>query len=108
MLFCATSPGLYSFFTNKAYPTSYFPFPIEVVPVPTFATCQTDHECKALKATHACNQKARSDIVTMNEALLDIFSGESTQGNTGSNPSAVPGPLKMLNLYLKARYLHTP
>ena len=28
MLFCAASPGLYSFFTNDAYPTDYFPFNI--------------------------------------------------------------------------------
>ena len=27
MLFCAASPGLYSFFTTEAYPTTFFPFP---------------------------------------------------------------------------------
>jgi hypothetical protein len=73
MLFCAASPGLYSFFTNEAYPTSYFPYQVEVDAVPNFATCQTDNECKTLKATHARDHKPRSDIVTTNAALLDIF-----------------------------------
>jgi len=30
MFFSAASPGLYSFFTNKSYPTNYFPFLAEV------------------------------------------------------------------------------
>jgi hypothetical protein len=34
---------------------------------------QPDNECETLKATHARNQKTRSDIVTMNAALLDVF-----------------------------------
>jgi hypothetical protein len=65
MLFCAASPGLHSFFTNEAYPTSYFPFPVEVDVVPNFTTCQTDNKPETLKATHAHNQKTRLDIVTM-------------------------------------------
>jgi hypothetical protein len=75
MLFCAASPGLHSFFTNEAYPTSYFLFPVEVDAVPNFATRQTDNKRETLKATHAYNHKTRSDIVTMtmNAALSDIF-----------------------------------
>jgi hypothetical protein len=57
---------------DKAYPTSYFPFPIEENTVPNFATCQTYNERKTLKATHTCDQKTRSDIVTMNSALSDV------------------------------------
>jgi hypothetical protein len=37
MLFCTVSPCPYSFFTNEAYPSNYFPFPTEVDAVPDFA-----------------------------------------------------------------------
>jgi hypothetical protein len=73
ILFYAASPGLYSFFTNKVFPTSSCLFPIEVDAVPNLATCQTDNQHKILKATHAHNQKTRLDIVTMNAAFLDVF-----------------------------------
>jgi hypothetical protein len=73
MVFCAASPGLYSFFTNKVYPTGYFPLPNEVDAVPNFATCQTDNKSDTLKATHAHNLQTRSDIVIMNTALLEFF-----------------------------------
>ncbi len=63
MLFCAASPGLYSFFTNNAYPTDYFPFPDEDDSVPD----------ETLKANNARDQKTRADIVTMNAALSDVF-----------------------------------
>ncbi len=36
MWFCAASPGLYSFFTTEAYPTSFFLFPPEVDTFPDF------------------------------------------------------------------------
>jgi hypothetical protein len=39
MLFFAASPDLYLYFTNKIYPSSYFPFPKEVDDVPDFSTC---------------------------------------------------------------------
>ena len=42
MLFCAASPGLYSFFTTEAYPATFFPFPAEVDAVPDFSTCNSD------------------------------------------------------------------
>ncbi len=73
MLFCAASPGLYSFFTMEAYPASLFPFPPEVDTVPDFSTCTSDNERKTLKATNACNQKTQADIITMNAALSNIF-----------------------------------
>jgi hypothetical protein len=57
MLFCAASPGLYSFFTTEAYPASFFPFLPEVDAVPDFSTCTSDNERKTLKATNACDQK---------------------------------------------------
>jgi hypothetical protein len=57
MLFCAASPGLYSFFTTKAYPASFFLFPPEVDAVPNFSTCTSDNECKTLKAMNAHNKK---------------------------------------------------
>jgi hypothetical protein len=79
MLFCATSPGLYSFFMNKAYGTSYFPFPIEIDAVPNFAACQTDNNCETLKATHAHIQKPRSDIVTKNAAHSNVFLANLTK-----------------------------
>ena len=50
MLFCAP---LYSFFTNKAYPTNYFPFPAKVNSIPDFSASNSDNECKTLKATNA-------------------------------------------------------
>jgi hypothetical protein len=73
MLFCAESPGLYSFFTNNAYPTDYFPLPDEVNSVPDFSACNSDNERETLKATNARNRKTRADIVTMNAALSDVF-----------------------------------
>ncbi len=73
MLFCAPSPGLYSFFTNDAYPTDYFPFPDEVGSIPDLSACNSDNEHETLKATNACNQKTRADIVTMNATLSDVF-----------------------------------
>jgi hypothetical protein len=75
MLFCAASasPGLYSIFTTKAYPASFFPFPIEVDTIPDFSACTTDNERETLKATKARDRKTRADIVTMNAALSDIF-----------------------------------
>jgi len=73
MLFCAASPGLYSFFTTEAYPSTFFPFPPEVDAVPDFSTCNSDNERETLKATNARDRKTRADIVTMNAALSDVF-----------------------------------
>ena len=53
MLFCAASPGLYSFFTNETYPKKYFPFPAEVDSIPDFSACNSDNEHETLKATNA-------------------------------------------------------
>ncbi len=55
MLFLAASPDLYFYFANKAYSSSYFPFPKEVDDVPDFSAFTSDNERKSLKATHACN-----------------------------------------------------
>jgi hypothetical protein len=73
MLFCAASPGLYSFFTTEAYPASFFPFPPEVGAVLDFSTCTSDNERETLKATNACDQKTQGDIITMNAALSNVF-----------------------------------
>jgi hypothetical protein len=73
MLFCASSPGLYSFFTTEVYPSNFFPFPNEVDAVPDFSTCNSDNEHETLKATNARDRKTRADIVTMNAALSDVF-----------------------------------
>jgi hypothetical protein len=73
MLFLAASPDLQPFFTNKTYPSSYFPFPKEVDDVPDFSACTSNNECKSLKATLARDQKTRVDIVTMNAALSNVF-----------------------------------
>jgi hypothetical protein len=75
MLFLAALPDLYSYFTNKTFPStsSYFPFPKEVDDIPDFSACSSDNERKSLKATHACDQKTQADIVTMNAALSDVF-----------------------------------
>jgi hypothetical protein len=73
MLFCAASPGLYSFFTTEAYPASFFPFPPEVDAVPDFSTCTSDNKHETLKATNAHNQKTQADIITMNAALSNVF-----------------------------------
>jgi hypothetical protein len=73
MLFCAASPGLYSFFTTETYPSTFFPFPNEVDAVPDFSTCNLDNEQETLKATNARDQKTRADIVTMNAALSNVF-----------------------------------
>ena len=73
MLFCAASPGLYSFFTNEAYPTSFFSFPPENDAIPDFTACTSDNKQESLKATHTRDQKTRADIVTMNLALADVF-----------------------------------
>jgi hypothetical protein len=72
-LFCAASPGLYSFFTNETYPTNYFLFPAEVDSIPDFSACDSDNERETLKATNARDQKRRADIVTMNADLSDVF-----------------------------------
>jgi hypothetical protein len=73
MLFCAASPGLYSFFTTETYPASFFLFPTEVDAVPDFSGCTTNNDRETLKSTHALACKTRADIVTMNAALLDVF-----------------------------------
>ncbi len=73
MLFCAASPGLYSFFTSEAYPASFFPFPPEVDAVPDFSTCTSDNERETLKATNARDQKTQADIITMNATLSNVF-----------------------------------
>jgi hypothetical protein len=73
MLYLAALPDLYSYFTNKTYPSSYFPFPKEVDDVPDFSACTSNNEHESLKATHARDQKSRADIVTMNAALSDVF-----------------------------------
>ena len=73
MLFCAATPGLYSFFTNNAYPTDFFPFLDEVDSIPDFSACNSDKAHKTPKATNTCDQKTRADIVTMNAALSDVF-----------------------------------
>jgi len=73
MLFCAAPPGLYSFFTTEAYPSTFFLFPNEVDAVPDFSTCNWDNERETLKATNARDRKMRADIVTMNATLLDVF-----------------------------------
>jgi hypothetical protein len=59
MMFLATLPDLYLYFTNKANPSSYFPFPKEVDDVPDFSACTSDNECESLKATHAHDQKLK-------------------------------------------------
>ncbi len=84
MLFCAASPGLYSFFTTEAYPTTFFLFPDEVDAVPDFSACNSDNEQETLKDTNARERKTRADIVTMNAALSDVFiaNRESTQSNS--------------------------
>jgi hypothetical protein len=56
MLYFAASLDLYSYFANKAYPSSYFPFPKEVDNIPDFSACTSDNERKNLKATHAHDQ----------------------------------------------------
>jgi hypothetical protein len=66
MLFLAASPGMYLYFTHKAYPSSYFPFPAEVDDVPDFSACTSNNECNSLKATHSRDQKSQADIVMMN------------------------------------------
>jgi len=53
ILFCAVSPGLYSFFTDEAYPTNYNPFSAEVDSIPDFSACNSDNEHETLKATNA-------------------------------------------------------
>jgi len=54
------SPGLYSFFTAEAYPSTFFPFPPEVDAVPDFPTCNSDNERETLKATNAHDQQNKS------------------------------------------------
>jgi hypothetical protein len=71
--FLATSPDMYSYFTNKTYPSSYFPFPKEVDDVLDFSACTFNNERKSLKATHAHDQQTQADTVTMNVALSDGF-----------------------------------
>jgi hypothetical protein len=57
----------------EAYPASFLPFPPEVDTAPNFSSCTSDNERETLKATNACNQKTRADIITMNAALSDFF-----------------------------------
>jgi hypothetical protein len=73
MLFCATAPDLYAFFTKEAYPKEFFPFPKEVEEVPDFKNCMDNNQREMLKSTHALAKKTRAVIVTMNSALLDVF-----------------------------------
>ncbi len=81
MLLLAASPDLYSYFTNKTYPSSYFPFPKEIDAVSDFSACTSDNEHKGLKATHASNKKTQADIVTMNLALSHVFLAKNPKRN---------------------------
>jgi hypothetical protein len=89
MLFCAASPGLYSFFMSDAYPTDYFPFPDEVESIPNFSACNSDNEHETLKATNARDQKPRADIITMNAALSDVFLANSQKQFTKRTSQSV-------------------
>jgi hypothetical protein len=73
MLFCVTAPDLYAFFTKKAYPKEFFPFPKEVEEVPDFKNCMDNNQHETLKLMHALAKKTRADIITMNAALSDVF-----------------------------------
>jgi hypothetical protein len=73
MLFLEALPDLYSYFTYKTYPSSYFPLPKEVDDVQDFSMCTSNNEQESLKATHARDQKTQADIVTMNAALSNVF-----------------------------------
>jgi hypothetical protein len=73
MLFCATAPDLYAFFTKEAYPKEFFPFPKEVEEVSDFKNGTDDNQREMLKLTHALARKTRADIITMNAALSNIF-----------------------------------
>jgi hypothetical protein len=73
VVLCSVTRSLFFFFTTKAYPASFFPFPVEVDAIPDFSACATDNERETLKAINARDRKMRADIVTMNAALSDIF-----------------------------------
>jgi hypothetical protein len=73
MLFCATAPDLYAFFTKEAYPKEFFQFPKEVEEVPYFKNCTDGNQREMLKLTHALARKTRADIITINTALSDVF-----------------------------------
>ncbi len=57
MLFCATAPDLYAFFTKGAYPMEFFLFPKEADEVPDFKNCTDDNQHETLKLTHALAKK---------------------------------------------------
>jgi hypothetical protein len=73
MLFCATAPDLYAFFTKEAYPKEFFMFPKEVEEVPDFKNCTNNNQHEMLKSTYALAKKTRADIITMNSTLSDVF-----------------------------------
>jgi hypothetical protein len=60
MLFLAASPDLYSYFTNEAFPLTYFPFPKKFDDVPDFPVYTSNSKHESLEATHARDQKTLS------------------------------------------------
>ncbi len=59
ILFLAASPDLHLYFTNKVYPSSYFPFPKEVDDILDFSACTSNNERERLKTTLAHDQKLK-------------------------------------------------
>jgi hypothetical protein len=111
MLFCATAPDLYAFFTKEAYPKEFFPFPKEVEEVPDFKNCTDDNQRETLKLTHALARKTRADIITMNTALSDVFLANLPKLiHNGYNPICMGSPntvfLHMFQWFIKKTWRH--
>ncbi len=73
LLFCACPKEVYGFFTAKAYPANFAPFPPVVNEMPEYMQCTDDNNLETVHAKHALDKKVRADIVTMNAALTNIF-----------------------------------
>jgi hypothetical protein len=73
LLFCAAPKDVYAFLTKEAYPTAFAPFPLMVLDVPDFSTCNDKNKRATARSTHALAKKMQADIITMNIALADIF-----------------------------------
>ena len=113
VLFCAVSPGLYSFFMNKTYPSSYFPFPKEVDAVPDFSTCTSNNKRTSLewKQRTPATKKPRANIITITMNIpsrtfsLQTFQKRFTRRKSQSTTEhGIPTHAPLINCEIRKYY----
>jgi hypothetical protein len=74
LLHVAVDPDLYKHYAgNKAYPVDCYPFPADVPDVPDYVGSINLNDRAARKCTHRMALKKCSNVVNMNNALIEVF-----------------------------------